>query len=90
MTWKLDDRIDEDLEWRKGTLFLSIRDFDQLNQAEILHDVAGNIDSTSRKPTYRLHEFSQISFHTVARYTLIRNEKKIPEFVMPTILFKLE
>ena len=41
----------------KAPFLLSIRDFIQLDQAEFLHDVAGNIDSTSRKPTYCLHEF---------------------------------
>ena len=66
----------------KAPFFLSIHDFIQLDQAEFLHDVADNIDSTSRKPTYRLYEFSQISFHTVARYFLIRDEKRIPECVI--------
>ena len=59
----------------KAPIFLSIHDFVQLDQAEFLHDVADNIHSTSRKPTYRLDEFSQISF-------LIRDEKRIPGCVI--------
>ena len=67
---------------KRHPFFLSVRDFILLDQAEFLHDVAGNIDSTSRKPTYRLHEFSQIRFHTVASCIFIRNEKRISEFVI--------
>ena len=77
----------------KAPFFLPIRDFIQLDQAEFLRDVAGNIDSTSRKPTRRLHIFWQISFHTVVRYILFRNEKRIPRiyyWVLSTILFKPE
>ena len=40
----------------KAPFFLSIRDITQFDQDEFLHDVAGNIDSKSRKPTDRLHQ----------------------------------